>query len=241
MKKFTLIELLVVIVIIAILISLLMPSLSKARYKAKKVTHMGNMKQISLGMIVYAKDNDMTMPQFIEISYLSVNTGHDRETNAFMYNQSGAVQYDWRDTLTNYGIMPSTVNVITNLPAFDDPGNTHASYLRMSWTYQVGNNYATYGDVVSPQKLNLGNGSNVILSDWLRQNPSGVYFGTFGSGGDRRTGADSGEASRGFKYGITPEGSFATHFDGSVQWYVKGDMDFWHRSNGFYHWFVPNE
>ena len=47
MKKFTLIELLVVIVIIAILISMLMPSLSQSRYKAKMIVCKNNLAQIA--------------------------------------------------------------------------------------------------------------------------------------------------------------------------------------------------
>ena len=62
MKKFTLIELLVVIAIIAILVSLLLPSLGKARYMTRKAICASNLKQNGTGLSLYNKDNDGKYP-----------------------------------------------------------------------------------------------------------------------------------------------------------------------------------
>ncbi len=83
-KGFTLIELLVVIAIIALLMSVLIPSLNKAKESARLVLCANNQKQTLTGLFAYAADNDAVYPphpaerpngSFSVVNYLNYHQG----------------------------------------------------------------------------------------------------------------------------------------------------------------------
>ncbi|MCM8528247.1 MAG: prepilin-type N-terminal cleavage/methylation domain-containing protein [Lentisphaeraceae bacterium] len=68
-KKFTLIELLVVVAILGILLSILLPSLSKAREKGRDAVCKSNNRQIGTAMMLYTDSNDYRFPSFYRYNY----------------------------------------------------------------------------------------------------------------------------------------------------------------------------
>jgi len=74
-EAFTLIELLVVVAIIALLISILLPSLSRARELAKRAVCSSNQRGIGQGEAIYANDNQEWFPiHFFQVASVPAST-----------------------------------------------------------------------------------------------------------------------------------------------------------------------
>jgi prepilin-type N-terminal cleavage/methylation domain-containing protein len=61
-RGFSLLELLAVIAVLGIVAALLLPSLSRAQARAKRTSCLSNLKQVNLGLRMYAEDNGDTLP-----------------------------------------------------------------------------------------------------------------------------------------------------------------------------------
>ena len=99
---FTLIELLVVIAIIAILAAILFPVFARARAKAQQASCLADVKQLSLGFLMYASDYD---------DYLPLGD---------YYDSSYTNEYAW-DFFTNYGGTPDANGIYPHTLGFVGP------------------------------------------------------------------------------------------------------------------------
>ena len=118
LKKFTLMELLVVVAIIGILASMLLPSLGRAREKAKTAVCVSNISQVNKALSLYTADDNDLMPRASSgtqrdywPSFLDPLLGGSPFTGATGLKKDGQSVI--------WGSCPNTLN-LTNKPRFRD-------------------------------------------------------------------------------------------------------------------------
>ncbi|MBK8267012.1 MAG: prepilin-type N-terminal cleavage/methylation domain-containing protein [Planctomycetes bacterium] len=166
-KAFTLIELLVVIAIIALLISILLPSLSRARELSKRTVCAANLRGIGQAMYIYAQDDPGVFPSISARvldggqmqNFLALNRSNEPSTTGIP-----SVSVDmWaviraNNTTPKQFNCPSTTDVpdpAQDTTAYydfqgDNPNPGHSQYLSYAYQYQHDPNRRIIGTSSEP-------------------------------------------------------------------------------------------
>jgi prepilin-type N-terminal cleavage/methylation domain-containing protein/prepilin-type processing-associated H-X9-DG protein len=110
-RGFTLVELLVVIGIIALLISILLPSLNRARETANRVKCASNLRQIGQAILLYSNDSKGPYPRTIYVGGPSPMTISTTGINVQGYSASTADVPTTSNGITDPFNLPAAANV----------------------------------------------------------------------------------------------------------------------------------
>jgi prepilin-type N-terminal cleavage/methylation domain-containing protein/prepilin-type processing-associated H-X9-DG protein len=156
-RGFTLVELLVVIGIIAVLLSMLMPSLNKARRQAERLACAANLRQCGLVLMMYANDNK-GVPYPLGPMNNSTGYAHGLGTNVGVEERWTMLAF--RPAVPNPKVMMCPIDLDLGKEDLEDPFNKDKPWLNKHSF--ILNKHLTYGDIKYGRPIDEASDSDIV-------------------------------------------------------------------------------
>ena len=177
-KGFTLIELLVVIAVLALLLSVIMPSLAKAKELARRTVCLSHQGQLGLICVTYAHENEDWFPDYNVHPGPNVVSNQSGDPRIVFDGWNGDARSVWVGYVADYTVEVSTdvfycpsdkIIVIENVwPTHPVGGSYFTGYAYWgNWAYYTGSHFEPlWGSILKPAKKTSTIKTSAIVPLW---------------------------------------------------------------------------